>query len=207
MRPPLHIFAKAPVRGLVKTRLARDLGDETALAVYRRLLEHTAAVAAAWGPVVVHRTGDATAFAASPLARFPHRAQVAGGLGERLAAGLSPAVVRTPALAIGTDCPGLDIAALEAVADLLADRAAAVGPSPDGGYWCLGVATAEAVTACCAADLPWSRPGLIAATAKRCHAAGIDLAHGPTLADCDDVDDLRAACAAGCDWLRMVDPV
>ena len=39
--PRLAIFARAPVLGRVKTRLARSVGEEAALAAYRELLALT----------------------------------------------------------------------------------------------------------------------------------------------------------------------
>ena len=35
------VFARAPVRGQVKSRIARDVGDDMALDIYRELLERT----------------------------------------------------------------------------------------------------------------------------------------------------------------------
>ena len=37
----LMIFVKNPIPGKVKTRLAKTMGEEKALAIYHQLLEHT----------------------------------------------------------------------------------------------------------------------------------------------------------------------
>ncbi len=42
----LCVFARAPIKGQVKTRLAKALGDDVAMQVYRALLAHTGMVAA-----------------------------------------------------------------------------------------------------------------------------------------------------------------
>jgi glycosyltransferase A (GT-A) superfamily protein (DUF2064 family) len=186
--------------GRIKTRLAASIGDTDALAVYRALLHHTATVAAEWGPVLVHRTGDPAAYADWPLSAFPHCEQAPGNLGTRLEQGLLAGLESGPALAIGTDCPGLSIAALARCAALVAEHEAVFGPSTDGGYWCLGVSHANAVRVCCGEDLPWSQPALMRETEARCTAAGIATQRGPVLADCDDITDLRAAEAAGFSW-------
>ena len=50
----LCVFARAPIKGQVKTRLAKALGDDVAMQVYRALLAHTGMVASKWtGPVPI----------------------------------------------------------------------------------------------------------------------------------------------------------
>jgi glycosyltransferase A (GT-A) superfamily protein (DUF2064 family) len=62
----LLIFAREPVLGRVKTRLAADIGDEAALATYRELLALTAsAVTSAQVPATVW-LAEAPASSASP---------------------------------------------------------------------------------------------------------------------------------------------
>nr|MBA3935978.1 hypothetical protein [Planctomycetota bacterium] len=70
--PIVVVLARAPELGLVKSRLARDLGDAAALAVYRTLLACTARAVRAWdGRAVVHFSGSAAALAGSPLGWLP----------------------------------------------------------------------------------------------------------------------------------------
>ena len=47
MRKLLIVFCKNPVLGKVKTRLAKSIGDSTALSVYNELLDHSLSVAGA----------------------------------------------------------------------------------------------------------------------------------------------------------------
>ncbi len=44
MKSALIIFVRNPVLGKVKTRLAKELGNEVALSVYKKLLTHTHSV-------------------------------------------------------------------------------------------------------------------------------------------------------------------
>lgn len=195
MLATLCIFAKAPETGRVKTRLAATIGDEAALRVYQELLTVTGAVARVWpGPVLVLGTGDEQALAASPLGAFERQAQVAGGLGARLRAGLASALASNDtAIAIGTDCPFLDLAALQAIDDLLGNHDVAFGPAADGGYWSLGVSRASDLPVVCADDLPWSQADLLTASEQACIAARLTIARGGELADLDDADDLDLA--------------
>ena len=45
MKTVLLIFAKSPILGKVKNRLSKNIGLESSLQIYKRLLEHTASVA------------------------------------------------------------------------------------------------------------------------------------------------------------------
>ena len=148
--------------------------------------------------VIVCATGENTAFDQCPLASLPRIAQVDGNLGQRLAAGLSTALNQAPrAIAIGTDCPGLNVDDLSRMAALLDDQPLALGPSDDGGYWCLGVATAAAIAISCAADLPWSQETLLTTTQQRAQDNNMTLALGPSLTDVDTLSDWTKAVASG----------
>lgn len=197
----LGVFAKAPERGLVKTRLAAAIGADDALRVYRGLLRATAAVVAAWpGPTALLAAGDARLLARC-FDGVPAAPQRGGTLGARLRHGLGPLLrAHGRAIAIGTDCPGCSVERLAALDDLLADHEVAFGPSTDGGYWALGLASRRALEVCCADRLPWSRATLLRASLRACREADIPAALGEPLADVDTVDDLRLAEADGFRW-------
>ncbi|MBA3701119.1 MAG: glycosyltransferase [Planctomycetes bacterium] len=195
----LVILARAPELGLVKTRLAADLGAERTLAVYRHLLTMVADLAAQWsGPVTLETTGAESAWLGSGLEHLPRRVQPAGGLGTRIRAGLEHGLQLAPhAVIIGTDCPALRLSHLHDVAAGLQTQAVAFGPAEDGGYWSVGVSTAAVIPLVTAEELPWSETSLLAVSRQRLAAAGIGYYLGPTLADCDTVTDLQQAIAAG----------
>jgi rSAM/selenodomain-associated transferase 1 len=140
------VFAKEPVRGRVKTRLAPALGADEAAALHRTLTDGTLTVAtgAAPGAVELCCTPDDPHPVLTELAHR-HGAHLAvqgpGHLGERMAR----AFARTlpggrPVLIVGTDCPVLSAAYLRQASDALADGADAVlGPAEDGGYVLIGL--------------------------------------------------------------------
>ncbi|RYY13178.1 MAG: DUF2064 domain-containing protein, partial [Cytophagaceae bacterium] len=117
----LLIFAREPVPGRVKTRLAADIGPEAALATYRELLALTAAaVVAAQVPATVwlaeaplgHALGSRAevhlAEARPEWPGLPWRVQlVAHSLGERMAHAFAEAFAAGAGrvVIIGTDCP------------------------------------------------------------------------------------------------------
>jgi len=187
----LCVFAKAPELGRVKTRLAADLGEHRALAVYRQLLQRTYAVALEWpGPVRLQLTGHPDAM--DPRwRRWPWDGQAGEDLGARLRHGLRPALAHgAHAIAIGSDCAELEAPHLLRIAELLDSRDAVLGPCDDGGYWALGLANEAALACCCASDLPWSRPELVRATRRRCVEQGLELGLADRLRDIDVLEDL-----------------
>jgi len=109
----LIVFAKAPVPGRVKTRLAPHLGAEGAAQVHAKLVERAVATAAAAGNVAVelHAASHARSRYFQGLARRYRvrlRAQTKRGLGERMRDALARALRGAEAaVLIGADCPVL----------------------------------------------------------------------------------------------------
>lgn len=202
----LVVMAKAPEYGRVKTRLARTLGADAALQVYRELLAITATAAREWsGPVVLAVDGDAERFAAHDFPGAARVPQVGDGLGPRIAAALEAGLAHAAAtVVIGSDCPRLTPAALHAVAALLAHAPVAFGPAADGGFWAIATNDARTAAVVASAPVPWSSADTLASLRQALAAAGLPSALGIELADLDDEHDLRAAVAAG--LLRLPPP-
>lgn len=183
--PRIVIFARWPEPGMVKTRLALEIGDEAAARIYRRLLDHTLNSARASGvPVELRVTGAEPERFAAELGRDLLIAdQGHGDLGERLAR------VDTPALIIGSDLPGLTPDLLRAAAAALASREVVIGPARDGGYWLIGLSKAAPWLF---TDLAWSTPAVLPETLARLDARGIAPVLLPELADIDEPEDLAS---------------
>jgi hypothetical protein len=206
------VFAKAPVPGLAKTRLAPALGSVGAAALAARMLAHTVAqaLAARIGPVEICAAPDV---AHPAFARLAARGRVTlanqgdGDLGRRMQRAFSRTLAaHGRALLIGTDAPALDAAVLRAAAHALQAHDAVFVPTFDGGYVLIGLRRADPP---CFADLPWSTPDVMRQTRARLRAAGLRWAELQPLADIDEPADLahlppgwlpvatRAAAAAG----------
>lgn len=142
----IAVFAKAPVPGRVKTRLAADLGDERAARLAASLTTHALAMAvgAAMGPVELWCSPDAKhPFFGECAARFGVnlREQRGADLGERMQVAIGDALAAgSPVLLIGSDCPALDAAILERAAAALGRHDAVFVPAEDGGYVLVGMA-------------------------------------------------------------------
>ncbi|UOR05936.1 TIGR04282 family arsenosugar biosynthesis glycosyltransferase [Hymenobacter aerilatus] len=192
----LLIFAREPMLGRVKTRLAAGIGAEAALAVYRELLTHTAqAVAKAQIPATVWLAEALTLPLASNEALpewpgLPWRVQpAADSLGARMAHAFAEAFAAgaTHVAIIGTDCPGLTCAHIAQAFSLLTDHDAVLGPADDGGYYLLGLRQLQPALF---ENKTWSTPTVLADTLADAQRLNLRTALLPTLHDIDSVEDL-----------------
>lgn len=140
----LMIFAKAPVAGAAKTRLAPVLGEQGAADLHARLtgrILHTA-VAANLAPVEIWCSPDCShPFFQAITAAVGRQVQYGHDLGDRMANAFDSALGRHPyAVLVGTDCPAMTPDYLARAFALLDDGADAVlGPAEDGGYLLIGL--------------------------------------------------------------------
>lgn len=191
--PPLVLlFLKAPRAGLVKTRLAQDLGPTRAVRVYRRLAAtQLRRIPATW-PVEIQYTprGARAEMRAWLGVRGTLRLQRGGDLGARMQAAFARAFARgaRPVLAIGGDCPGLDATRLGTAVGALARADVVLGPARDGGYYLIGLRRPAPELF---RDIPWSTDRVWRTTQQRAWAAGHQVHLLPKLEDVDDLASLR----------------
>jgi hypothetical protein len=196
----LIVFAKAPVPGVVKTRLVSQLGAAGAARLHTRLVERAleTALAAALGPVELCCAPDrAHPFFAACAGRWgiSLTEQGEGDLGERMHRALAAGL---PALLVGADCPALTPAYLDAAAAALgAGCDLAFGPAEDGGYVLVG---ASRLRLDAFARIRWGGPDVMAEQRARLGALGLSWRELETLWDVDrpaDLDRLRRGIADG----------
>ena len=190
----LLVFARAPVAGAVKTRLAASIGAQAAARLYRRLIQETlrTALQAGLAPVELHVTPDTThPFIRSLACGLPVaiRAQRGADLGERMHNALQQALVDSEfALLIGTDCPVMTGEYLhQACRKLHTGTELVVGPAEDGGYVLIG-----ARHACSAVfdSMPWGSARVLQATRDRAQSLNLRYAELAALWDLDTPADL-----------------
>ncbi len=185
----LCIFAKPPVAGSAKTRLAAEIGAERASALARAFLLDTctAARALTWARPVLATTGELEPALRAEL-DIPVWPQGDGDLGARMERVLARALTEAPiAIAIGADSPGLPPRLLEAARAALATADAVIGPADDGGFYLIGLRRCPAGAL---ADLPWSAPDTRACTLDRLRAHGLIVTELAPWFDVDRADDL-----------------
>lgn len=137
----LLVFARAPRRGRVKTRLIPELGEDAALDVHQRLLERTLLQAAAFpgrATLMLDEHDDDLAARARGIG-LDVGLQQGGGLGERMNTALREGLQEAArVLLVGSDCPVLDQTYLALAADGLNNARVVLGASEDGGYVLIG---------------------------------------------------------------------
>lgn len=141
----LQLFMKAPVPGLVKTRLCPPLSLERACAVHERLCftlcEKLANIPGVTTEIWASGEVDHAFFVRlSALFGVRVRAQVAGDLGAKMTASLRSGLLRASRVVIvGGDCLSVDADyVLNAFAALDVLHDAVFGPALDGGYVLVG---------------------------------------------------------------------
>ena len=187
------IFAKPPVAGKVKTRLAAVIGADFAAALAHAFLEDTigAVRSLPWAQAVLATTEPVES-------DLPVLLQGEGDLGARIERVIRAALERSPfAIAIGADAPALPPRLLEAARSALEQADAVIGPADDGGFYLLGLrACPEGLLA----KLPWSAPETFARTLQRLRMRGLRVRVLERWFDVDrvaDLDRLRAALRSG----------
>ena len=140
-RRTLVIMVKAPTAGRVKTRLTRGIGICAATGFYRHTLANLAARlsnARRWTLVLAVTPDTSLHTSALPGSRATRVPQGRGDLGQRMQRVIDHAP-RGPVIIIGSDVPNITARDIAEAFRCLAGHDAVIGPSPDGGYWLVGL--------------------------------------------------------------------
>ena len=199
----LGLFARHPVAGEVKTRLAAETGRDRAAQLYAAFVgDLTERFRATADRRVVCYTPAAAAaseyFAASAGEAYELWPQPEGSLGERMQRFFEEMLKRPEdrAVLIGSDSPTLPREFVARAFELLAVHDCVLGPATDGGYYLVGQSA-------CARPIfdrvDWSTSHVLTQTVDRVERAGARLALLPPWYDVDspgDVEMLRGHVAA-----------
>jgi rSAM/selenodomain-associated transferase 1 len=184
----LCIFVKAPLPGLVKTRLTPFLTTAEAADLAAAFFADTFALASSckWARVVVACDGDPSPLElATGTEVWP---QGSGDLGERMERVLSLALESSKAaIVIGTDLPGLPRRFLDSAWLKLATHDAVIGPCADGGFYLLGLQRCPAGLLC---GIPWRSATTREHTVERLCSVGLTVAEAEPWFDVDVPTDL-----------------
>lgn len=138
------IFTRNPELGKCKTRLAKTIGDENALIVYKMLLAHTA-------NVVQEVNSDKHVYYSVKVRandlwsedHFQKFQQEGEDLGIRMKNAFQHAfdMGYEKVVIVGSDLYDLRAEHIEKAFDMLHDNDVVIGPALDGGYYLLGMKT------------------------------------------------------------------
>ena len=197
------IMTKAPMPGRSKTRLCPPLTPTQAAAVAEAALIDTLAAVAASGAArtVVALEGEPGPWLPDG---FEVIEQQGDGLDERLAAAF--AMVGEPAVIIAMDTPQVSPAQLDRALSSLDTFDTVLGPTGDGGYWCIGL---RAIGVDPVTGVPMSRPDTMEHQWARIAELGLSCALVEELIDVDDIDDARtvARLIPGSAFARCLGPL
>ncbi|AOP35957.1 transferase 1, rSAM/selenodomain-associated protein [Leptospira tipperaryensis] len=186
----LILFLRNPVLGRVKTRLAKTLGEQTALNVYEQLLEITKKQIQNLDiPVRLYFDSIPDSIFSDWGTQTSVHLQTGQDLGERM----QNAFLETfqcgakKAVIIGSDCPDLETKHIREAFSALDPRDAAIGPAKDGGYYLLAL---KSVYPEIFREIPWSSERVFAMTLEKLQLARKDVWILPILNDIDEAKDL-----------------
>lgn len=194
MRRALIVVGKAPRAGSAKTRLVPPLSSPEAADLYRGFLLDTVELASGldWECTsLVHPRGDRGLLAALLERTSIHLIQQpATGLGAALAYAFEHhfAAGYDYAVLIGSDNPTLSPAPVQAAyRSLDAGADLAIGPTPDGGYYLIGMRRPHVGVF---EQIEWSTPRVYAQTLARATDLGLRVQPVAEWYDVDEPADL-----------------
>ena len=182
-------MVKEPRAGQAKTRLAAGIGDVAAIWFYRHLTAHVlsrvsrpseweTSLAVAPDHAVTSRTWSL---------QWPRIQQGRGDLGQRMQRIMNQ-LPPGPVLIMGSDTPEICAHHIRMAFAALGSNAAVFGPSPDGGYWLIGLRRQPRAPQQVFANVRWSSPHAHADTERNLH--GQRIAYAATRDDIDEAEDL-----------------
>jgi uncharacterized protein len=199
--PPqrLLLFARLPEAGKVKTRLAAQIGQDRALALYEAMLRDTLSTIGESDPdleIEVMWAPTAGANSESLRRAFGDRAvsmQTGETLGDRMAMAFSERFFfhRTEKIiAIGVDDPALTRETIDHAFALLDSCEWVIGPAADGGYYLIGCRAAAFDTETFQ-DVEWGSDSVLKATLQKIRKSTATVAVLPMHTDIDVAEDLK----------------
>jgi len=188
----LILFIKYPVLGQVKTRIAESLGNDYAFGLYKSLLADVSVLTQQINAetVIVYSGPRGAAFDQFPgitcILQHGHN------IGDRMYNAFLD-IFSTGAekcLLIGADIPGMTAEILHDGYDILERTDIVLGPTKDGGYYCIGLKQGS-LKSTFFKNIPWSTSLVFNETIKSIAEAGLSWASLPVLSDLDEIDDLN----------------
>ena len=192
----LIIFARYPVLGKVKTRLASSLGKEFALGFYKECSRHL------FAEIERNQNDFFTPFLFCSEkdelnkmidwagSGFKYYYQEGNDLGERMSNAFNKAFTLgvKKAIIIGTDVPDISNNLITSSFSLLDEKDFVIGPSIDGGYYLLGM---KNLNCDLFSGINWSTETVLDHTINRIEKNNFSFAKLKQLHDIDDEQSLK----------------
>ena len=183
----LIVFARKPVLGKVKTRLAATLGDKKALEIYIKLLHHTRSI-------VIEADCHNFAFLTEQDDQnfwkdFSCFLQKGNSLGDRMYEAFDLLFCKEyqQCIIIGSDCPALTTEIINEAFEKLNTNNFVIGEASDGGYYLLGM---KKMHASIFKNKEWSTKNVFTQTLMDIKKGGFTYHLLPVLNDVDEKEDV-----------------
>lgn len=187
----LIVFVKNPELGQVKTRLAKSIGEEAALAIYLKLLSHTYEVTSKLDCDVAIYYGkyiDSEDYWENK--KFKKFKQFGNDLGERMHNAIAQSLERgyDKVCLVGSDIYELNFQIIQDAFNRLDKNDVVIGPARDGGYYLIGMKEPHRKLFQLTG---WSTPHVFKETIDKIEQAGLTFDQTKMLNDIDDINDLK----------------
>ncbi|MBT8287936.1 MAG: TIGR04282 family arsenosugar biosynthesis glycosyltransferase [Bacteroidia bacterium] len=186
----LIVFIKNPEAGKVKTRLAKTIGNASALKVYRALLKHT-------NDITKQLSCNKILYYSEAINQtdiwsnqtYQKDVQIGSNLGERMQHAIKSGFQSgyKKIVLIGSDCYELQSGHIQEAFDALNDHNITIGPARDGGYYLIGL-TREYPQIF--SNKPWGTSTVLEETLKDLNDEAVFLLK--SLNDVDTFNDLKS---------------
>ena len=137
----LMVFVKNLIPGMVKTRLAEDIGIYAALDVYQELVHQTHKITKkVEADKTVHYSEYIEVEDIWSDEHFAHKLQKGTNLGEKMSNAFDEGFDSyNKVVIVGSDCYDLTSKTINTAFEMLEEHDVVVGPAKDGGYYLLGM--------------------------------------------------------------------
>ena len=188
------VFVKLPEKGKVKSRLAKDLSEETVLTIYKNFVSDllTTLEKGEYPYIITFLPPDAREQITKWLGnRNIYMPQRGTHLGERMMNAFRSAFSEgfSHTILIGSDIPDLSYTLIDQ-AMRLQDHDAVIGPSYDGGYYLIGFRN-DSFLPQIFEGIPWGTSRVFEQTMEIFLRNSYKVHTLPILRDVDTIDDLR----------------
>jgi rSAM/selenodomain-associated transferase 1 len=184
----LIIFIKNPVKGVVKTRIARAVGDDVALSIYLQLCSLTRQVALNFsGTKYLFYSDEVVHDDEWKPEQFSKLVQHGSDLGERMFNAFNSVFQQhDKIILIGSDCPYLNLNHMKQAIQKLNEVDCVLGPAQDGGYYLIGlrIMITELFT-----DKSWSHANVLNQSINTLNERNHSFTLLDTLEDIDELED------------------
>ena len=187
-------FCKYPVEGKVKTRIAKTIGNEFAVKLYKLFAEHTfqelLKTSSIFPYLFFADNHDREKIKRWAGAEFSLEPQEGNDLGERMYNAFKKVIDRgsNKTIIIGTDIPDMSSDIIRKALQALNNSDVVIGPSNDGGYYLLGM---KKLYKSLFTGIEWSSDSVLSVTLEKINALNLSYSILPELVDVDTEDDLK----------------